>query len=242
MGKDLKGKELGKGITQRKDGKYQARFTNRFGKRYSIYGKTLKEVKNNLERAKNEDESLKSVVYKNITLNEWYEKWMEVYKIPVIRENTRIFYKHIYETKISPYLGKSRLTDITKIQITELLNKLKDKGYKWETLNKVRILLIDMFNRALEDDFVIKNPAKGVRIPINKSKNSYRVLSKEEQHDFLEYSSGTFYYNLFLVAINTGLRPGELFALTENDLDFTNKNISVIKTLIYEKFDVITQK
>ena len=32
MGKDLKGKELGKGITQRKDGRYQARFTDRFGK------------------------------------------------------------------------------------------------------------------------------------------------------------------------------------------------------------------
>lgn len=48
MGKDLKGKELGKGISQRKDGRYQARFTDRFGKRRCVYGITLKEVKNAL--------------------------------------------------------------------------------------------------------------------------------------------------------------------------------------------------
>lgn len=40
MGKSLRGKELGKGIRQREDGLYQARFTNRFGKRQVIYDKT----------------------------------------------------------------------------------------------------------------------------------------------------------------------------------------------------------
>ena len=46
MGKDLKGKELGKGLSQRKDGKYSGRFVDRFGKRTQVYGSTLKEVKN----------------------------------------------------------------------------------------------------------------------------------------------------------------------------------------------------
>ena len=242
MGKDLNGKELGKGIIQRKDKKYQARFVDRFGKRNTVYGKTLKEVKNNLAYAKAENELQKNIVDKSTTLDEWYRKWMEVYKIPVIRENTKKSYEHIYITKISPYLGKNKISSITKLQMTDLLNKLKDKEYGWETLNKVRVMLVDMFNRALEDDFVIKNPAKGVRLPINKPKDSYRVLSKDEQEDFLEYTLGTFYHNLFLVAINTGLRPGELFALTEEDLDFENKNIIVNKTLLYEKFEGDTQK
>jgi len=242
MGKDLKGKELGKGISQRKDKKYQARFTNRFGKRDTIYGNTLKEVKNNLAKAQAEDRLQRNVISKNITLDEWYEKWMDVYKIPVVRENTKLYYQHIYVSKISPLLGKQKLTEITKLQITDLLNKLKYKGYKWETLNKVKVLLVDMLDRALEDNFIIKNPAKGVRLPINKTKNSYKVLSRIEQNDFLEYSTGHFYHNLFLVAINSGLRPGELFALTEDDLDFKNKTISVNKTLLYEKFEKDSQK
>ena len=44
MGKSLKGKELGKGISQRKDGLYQARFINRFGKRQTIYAKTYNDI------------------------------------------------------------------------------------------------------------------------------------------------------------------------------------------------------
>ena len=51
MGKDLKGKELGKGLSQRKDGKYSGRFVDRFGKRTQVYGSTLKEVKNKIAAA-----------------------------------------------------------------------------------------------------------------------------------------------------------------------------------------------
>ena len=65
MGKDLKGKELGKGISQRKDGRYQARFTDRFGKRRCVYGITLKEVKElkrEMARIKEENEILKKAM------------------------------------------------------------------------------------------------------------------------------------------------------------------------------------
>ena len=49
MGKSLNGKELGKGLSQRKDGLYQGRFVNRFGKKQTVYAKTLNEVRQNLE-------------------------------------------------------------------------------------------------------------------------------------------------------------------------------------------------
>ena len=48
MGKDLKGKELGEGLTQRKNGTYQARYIDRFGKRKCLYGRKLPELKKNL--------------------------------------------------------------------------------------------------------------------------------------------------------------------------------------------------
>lgn len=237
MGKDLNGKELGSGISQRKNGKYCARFQNRFGERKSLYGDTLKEVKNALAKAKADDLRRKNIVDETIILDEWYKKWMDVYKIPVIRLNTKRHYEHIYTTKISPILGRERLNSITKLQVTALLNKLKEQGYQWETLNKVKILLTDMFNRALEDEFLVRNPAKGVRNPRLKPAKRIKALSLEEQNDFLECSTGTFYHNLFLVAINSGLRPGELAALTEADLDFRKNEIHVNKTLLYQKLD-----
>ena len=76
MGKSLNGKELGKGISQRKDGLYQARFVNRFGKRETIYAKTLNEIRHQLRTEQYEDEKMLNVISKEMTLDEWYEIWM----------------------------------------------------------------------------------------------------------------------------------------------------------------------
>ena len=242
MGKDLKGKELGKGITQRKDGSYHARFTNRFDKRQSVYGKTLKEVKNNLAMAMSEDISKKNVVQPGTTVDQWYEKWMRIYKKPVVRANTVRQYQYVYEHNIHPYIGNTKLTDVTKLMVTDVMNQLKSKGYAWESLNKVKVLLTDMFDRAIEDEFAVRNPAKGARNPRNKPQKQVKALSREDQFDFFQCSSGTFYDNLFRTAVSTGLRPGELFALTENDIDFENMEIHVTKTLLYQKLEGDTCK
>ena len=80
MGKSLNGKELGRGITQRKDGLYQARFINRFGKRQTIYAKTYNEITKKLRDEQYEDEKQLNVVDSNMTLDEWYEVWLETCK------------------------------------------------------------------------------------------------------------------------------------------------------------------
>lgn len=242
MGKDLKGKELGKGITQRKDGSYHARFTNRFDKRQSVYGKTLKEVKSNLAMAMSEDISKKNVVQPGTTVDQWYEKWMRIYKKPVVRANTVRQYQYVYEHNIRPYIGNIKLADVTKLMVTDVMNQLKAKGYAWESLNKVKVLLTDMFDRAIEDEFAVRNPAKGARNPRNKPQKQVKALSREDQLDFFQCSNGTFYDNLFRTAVSTGLRPGELFALTENDIDFENMEIHVTKTLLYQKLEGDTCK
>ena len=69
MGKSLNGKELGRGITQRKDGLYQARFINRFGKRQTIYAKTYNEITKKLRDEQYEDEKQLNVVDSNMILD-----------------------------------------------------------------------------------------------------------------------------------------------------------------------------
>ena len=65
MGKSLNGKELGKGLSQRKDGLYQGRFVNRFGKKQTVYAKTLNEVRQKLRNEQYEDEKVLNVVAKD---------------------------------------------------------------------------------------------------------------------------------------------------------------------------------
>lgn len=82
---------------------------------------------------------------------------------------------------------------------------------------------------------MVTNPTKGVKLRSDKKINA-KSLSIEEQNVFFEFSKNTFYDNLFNVAINTGLRPGELFALTLDDIDLEEGYIDVNKTLVYQKY------
>lgn len=242
MGRDLKGKELGKGIKQRADRSYEARFTNRFGDRQSVYAMSLREVKSRLAQAKAADIDRRNVANPNVHLDEWYKKWMDVYKRPVVRANTIRHYQYVYEHNIAPYIGNPKITEITKLAVQDVLNKLKDAGYQWESINKAKLLLTDMFDRAIEDDLMIKNPARGVKIPVPHPEKEVKALSQEDQQAFFRCSAGTFYDNLFRVAVSTGLRPGELFALREENIDWDNKTIHVEKTLLYQKLEGDTGK
>lgn len=241
MGKDLRGRDLGKCISQRQDGRYQARFTNRFGKRESYCDYQLHLVREWLDTNMAKDKLAMNVIESSTTLDEWFVKWMEEYKYGIIRANTERHYKQVYMKHISPVLGNRRLSEVTQLQVKGLINDLDKAGYKYETKSKVRILLVDMYTKAMVDDFAKKNPARGIKI-VRDDEKEPRYLTEEEQKIFFDYCKGTFYDNLFTVAINSGLRPGELYALEESDLDFERKVIKVTKTLVYQKLEGDTQK
>lgn len=76
MGKDLKGRELGKGLYQRKDGRYEAR-TKINGSDVSIYGFNLRELKKEFQELKEEAQNSIDFRRKHITLNEWFEEWFQ---------------------------------------------------------------------------------------------------------------------------------------------------------------------
>lgn len=236
MGKDLKGKELGKGLRQKSNGVYSARYVDRFGNRKEIYDRNLAELKRKLNTALYDDVKGNSVVDNSITLSQWFKSWIDIHKYKIIRNNTKMYYTKIFTKHIEPALGKKKLKDITQLNIKSLLKDLDQKGYRYETKNKVRIMLLDMFDKAMIDNYVLKNPCKGIRLTRDEKKDM-RVFSREEQTEFFECCKGTFYDNLFIVAVSTGLRQGELCALTWDDIDFEKKEISISKTLLYQKLE-----
>ena len=240
MGKSLKGKELGVGISQRKDEIYQARYTDRWGKRQTIYDSNLRELKKKLAVAVAENEKLTNV-REQITLDEWFERWMKIYKEKSIRPNTKREYVHLYHKNISPYCGGKLLNKFVKSDIQNLIDIADDDNYGYERQSKIKIILKDMFQRAVEDHLVVNNPVSGIKLRKDKEINA-RALTIEEQTTFFEYSQNTFYDNLFNVAVNTGLRPGELFALQFDDINLEEGYIDVNKTLVYQKYLTDTRK
>ncbi len=234
MGKDLKGKELGVGITQRKDGLYQGRYTDRFGKKQTIYNKSLRNLRKKLTVAISDNENFTSVVQK-ITLDAWFDRWMTIYKEKSVRPNTKREYTHIYKKSISPYLGNRNINTLVKADVQWVVDKAYEDNYKYERQNKIKVILSDMFSRAVEDNLMVRNPASGVKLRADKEVKA-KALTLEEQNTFFDFCRNTFYDNLFNVAVNTGLRPGELFALQLSDIYFEKGYIDVNKTLVYQKY------
>lgn len=234
MGKDLKGKELGVGLNQRKGGVYQARYTDRWGKRKTIYNKNLRELRKQLAEAITCNENFTNVK-DEITLDKWFVRWMDVYKEKSVRPNTKREYTHIYYKNISPYIGGRNVNSLVKSDIQKLIDTASDNNYGYERQNKIKIILKDMLQRAVEDGLMINNPVGGVKLREDKEIRA-KALTLDEQNTFFDYCRNTFYDNLFNVAVNTGLRPGELFALQLSDVDLENGYIDVNKTLVYQKY------
>lgn len=229
MGKSLNGKELGKGISQRKeDGLYIARFTNRFGKRQVISDKTYNGVQKKLREAVVADEKAINVVNSNITLDEWYEKWMNTCK-KNCRNNTKETYAKHYK-RVKKALGWRKLSKLNLVVMQDAINELRTDN---ERKNSKKIL-VDMLEKAVASDLITKNVAKQINTEITKEEKQHRrVLTVKETEIFLAEAEGTFYYNLFVVALETGMRIGELSGLQWEDIDYKKKLIHVKHSMTY---------
>ena len=228
MGKSLKGKELGKGISQRKDGLYQARFTDRFGKRQTMYAKTYNEAVQILRNAQYENEKEINVVTKDVTLDEWYEIWMNTCK-GNCRSSTKESYTTHYK-RVKDELGWRKLTSLNLIMMQKAINNLcSDNARK----NSKKIL-VDMLEKAIDSNLLTKNVAKQINTVLtNEEAKERKVLTIGETELFLKQAISTYYYNLFVLALETGMRIGELCGLQWSDIDFDKKIINVNHTMCY---------
>ena len=110
MGKSLRGKECGKGICQRKDGLYSARFVSSEGKRQVKCFSSLPEARNWLEDAKYADSHEDVFAPPDMTVTEWFEFWIS-HIVGDLAPNTKRNYRERYEYNVKPVIGKMRLTD-----------------------------------------------------------------------------------------------------------------------------------
>ena len=228
MGKSLNGKELGQGISQRQDGTYQARFVNRFGKRQTIYAKKYKEVVQKLRDAQAEDEKKVNVVSKDMTLDEWFDIWLDTCKSNC-RNSSKESYRAQYK-RVKKQLGWRKLSTLNLIVMQQALNELCSDTSRKMT----KSVLVDMLNKAVDSGLLVQNTAKSLNTVVDqKEKDERRVLTKEETQWFLEEAKRSSYYYLFVIALETGMRIGELCGLKWEDVDFDNSVIYVNHTLAY---------
>lgn len=234
IGKDLKGKELGVGICQRKDGLYTGRFVSKqTGKSVQKYFSKLQDCRNWYADAIFDDEHGNVNASSDMSVTAWFNYWIANIKGDSIRPNTIRNYKDRFEQNIKKCIGNMLISEVKPMHCQNVLNQMKD-DYRTSTINQTRITLHTMFSDAVENDIIIKNPVtKSVKHNIGKESKKIRALTIEEQKKFLEVAKTNSNYNQYAFILQTGLRTGELIGLKWSDIDWKKKVIHIQRTMEY---------
>ncbi len=179
------------------------------------------------------------------TLEEYYKTYERPYLEVSVRSTTRRIYHTSFELHALPVLGNKRLDEITRLDIerlvTHLLNKRygeeKNKKFTRTTIAIAMRCLTASLNRAIERGFIEKNPTKGTSklfAQASVRNGEIQPLNADEVRLFLrtvlEHSPE--HYPLFLCAIHTGMRLGEVAALQWGDVDFNGKFFTVRRNYV----------
>lgn len=239
--KDAAGRKLKDGERQRPNGSYEYRWTDKIGKRHSIYAVSLKELREKESKVTLDAIDGIQASSNSLTINDWYAKWKSLKK--GLKENTFQNYQYMYNQYVSGTFGKMKLKQVKRSDVKKFYNDLHEKtGLKVRTIESVHIVVYQVFELAVNDDVIRYNPCEKA---LKELKNAFPEVEKkkgltiEEESTFLRFveSNNRYsrWYPVLVTLFRTGMRIGECMALTWEDIDFEAKTIRICKTLEYFK-------
>lgn len=223
-------------IIHRSDGRWQGSVTvgrnpNGTQRRQYVYGKTRKEVAEKLNKITYAIMTNTFIdKYNNPTLDVWLDVWLNQYKKNNLKQTTFDQYECLIRVHLKPNLGQIRLIDLKPEHLQKLYNKLFEDGLSARTIKLINTILHAALKKALKSGMIYRNVCEAVELPKG-AKREQRVLTYEEQQLLLDELKKDRWGNAYIFALFTGLRRGEVLALTWDDVDIKNGLVSVSKTL-----------
>lgn len=163
-----------------------------------------------------------------ITFAEWSRKWLRTYKEPFVSPSTYAnTYVNAVENHLIPYFGAAKLADIRPADIQGFF--AGKTSCSASLLKKLRITLSAIFDTAIDNDLIYKNPCKYVQTHSDATPKERRTLTDQQIDEIKAEASGTFDAIVFL--LETGLRRGELLGLMWSDIDMEHATLHVQRSV-----------
>jgi len=219
-------------ITKRSDGRWEARISLEGGKRRCFYGKTRQEVARRLTEALRDQDRGLPIVGDRQTVAEYVATWLQMIRLTVA-PSTVSKYDAQLRLHVLPLIGTVRLSKLTAQQVQIVYSKALAKGLSTTSVRLIHTILHGALKEALRLGLVPRNVADVVTSP-RKRHHEMHVLTSEQTRRFLKAIHGQRYEALFVLAVTTGMREGELLALRWRDVDLEARHLQVRATLKLE--------
>lgn len=170
----------------------------------------------------------------SILLSEHLDKWLEDIAKPRIRENTFESYSWLMKKYVRPKLGGLKLSDIQEHQIQQLYGEMSRKGLSPKTIRDTHFVLSSALKQAVKWKMLIQNPCDLCELP-RVEKKEMKCFSVEEAKMFWDNLSQSKWCALFMLIIETGMRPEEYFGLQWNDINFEQKCLNIKRVVVERK-------
>lgn len=198
-------------------------------KRKTLYGRTIMELDKKVAEFKSLQNKGIIINDEGMTVEQWGKKWLELYK-SAKEYNTYTMYQNALNKHIIPQLGDIRLNALKSHHIQELLNDIIQKGHH-RTAEIVKLTIKQIIQQAIINEYIYKDVSLKVSLPQSKKKEK-RALTTEEKL-LIEKSKLTQKERVFVdLLYYTGVRRGEVLALTVKDIDFINRKLTINKNLV----------
>lgn len=161
-------------------------------------------------------------------------EWLNDIARTRVREATFDGYKGIVDYYLNPAIGSERLCDLTPEHIQRVYGNLQRKGLSARTVRYVHSVLSSALNHAERQGMIFQNPCKRCQLP-KQHKKEMNYFTPVEVRKFLAAARDSKQFAMFVLAIETGMRPGEYLALQWQDIDFENASVSVRRTVKVKK-------
>jgi integrase len=170
------------------------------------------------------------------TFGSFFSEWLENVAKPKVRDRTYAGYFSASSKRILPTFGHMKLTEIKPVHVLKFYNQLTEEGLSPEYIKYLQSMLKNTFSTALKWQLIQNNIMDHVDSPRIKRKEK-QVWTIEQVNQFLEYAKTKKYhwYMVYLIAIYTGMRRGEILGLRWKDIDMDEGKLSINQTLGYVK-------
>lgn len=174
------------------------------------------------------------------TVADLLRDWLDVCKTR-LAATTVSGYEIAIRKHINPVLGRIKLSELQPLHLQRLYAKLLKQGLSERTVQWVHVVCGASLKQAVKWGIINRNPADMVDAPKPK-KTQMRTIDAAEIPEFLQLMAKSVHGDIAQLALYTGLRRGELVALTWDDVDFERSCLYVRRNTVRVHKESITKE